>query len=325
MKPKPAICRSFWIEGCARGALRTSDLPRPSEGQVVVETLYSAISRGTEGLVFTGRVPQSVATDMRAPHQEGDFPWPVKYGYANVGRVIEGNSHLVGRSVFCLYPHQDWYVVDADRVVLLPEGLPPARAVLAANMETALNAVWDAELKACDRVTIVGGGVVGCLVAFLAARHPGTHVEVIDVDPSRGEVAREIGVEFALPEDGREEADVVFHASGRPEGLRTALRLAGAEANVVELSWYGTTEVCLPLGESFHPGRQRIIGSQVGSLPASQKARWSFHRRLAMALELCRSPELDVLISGESAFSDLPTKMKSLLEGGGLCHRIRYQ
>jgi threonine dehydrogenase-like Zn-dependent dehydrogenase len=191
-------------------------------------------------------------------------------------------------------------------------------------METALNAVWDAQLKAGDNVSIVGAGVVGCLIALLAKQYPGTRVQLVDVDPGRRETAEALGVEFAVPEDARVEADVVLHASGQGEGLRTALRLAGMEASVVELSWYGTTEVSLPLGESFHPRRQRIIGSQVGSLPATQRSRWDPTRRLKKALELCRAPELDHLISGESAFSDLPRVMERLAQEGGLCHRIRY-
>jgi threonine dehydrogenase-like Zn-dependent dehydrogenase len=191
-------------------------------------------------------------------------------------------------------------------------------------METALNGVWDAELKAGDRVSIVGAGVVGCLAAFLAARHPGTEVELVDVDPTRASVAQAFGAKFSLPEEARTGADVVLHTSGVPQGLETALRLAGAEARVVELSWYGTESVSLPLGERFHPARLRIVGSQVGALPLSQRARWNHRRRLEKALELCKAPELDVLLHSESSLTDLPVAMAELVLRGGLCHRVNY-
>lgn len=320
----PHECRAFWIEAQGQGAIRTAPLPRAAGSQVLVRTRYSAVSRGTESLVFSGNVPESVASAMRAPHQQGDFPWPVKYGYSSVGRVLRGPEDLVGRDVFCLYPHQDAYVVEAAQVHVLPDSVPPARAVLAANMETALNGIWDAEMKAGDDVVVVGAGVVGCLVAYLAARHPGTRVQLVDIEPSRRLVADALGCTFASPPDARRSADVVFHTSGQPEGLATALGSAGDEARVIELSWYGTRPVAVALGERFHSGRLSIRGSQVGQLPPAQRSRWDYGRRLAKALQLCADPALDALIDDESDFSRLPETMKSLSTGGALCHRIRY-
>lgn len=320
----PTTCRAFWVEGRGRGALVEAPLPSRKPGEVLVRTLYSAISRGTEALVFAGAVPENVAGQMRAPFQEGEFPWPVKYGYSSVGRVLEGPESLLDKHVFCLFPHQDFYVVPASDAVPLPEGLLPARAVLAANMETALNALWDAELKAGDKVSVVGAGVVGSLVAFLAGQYPGTEVELIDTNDERKATAQGLGVTFCRPEEAKDSRDVVFHASGRAEGLRTALALAGPEATVVELSWYGSTEVTLPLGGRFHPARLRLQSSQVGSLPSHQKARWTHRRRLEKALELCASEALDVLLTSESKFSDLPRVMELLSTQGELCRRICY-
>ena len=286
--------------------------------------MYSGVSRGTESLVYRGLVPPSEYQRMRAPFQEGDFPAPVKYGYASVGEVEQGPPELVGRKVFTLYPHQTRYVVPASAVHVLPVHVPPERAVLAANLETAINATWDAPPRTGDRVAIVGAGVIGCLLAWMIGRTAGCRVEVVDVDAEREHEARRLGASFAHPDDAAAGADLVFHASGTPEGLATALKLAGFEATVVELSWYGTRAVSLQLGEDFHSRRLRLISSQVGSLPASRSARWDRRRRMQLALELLDDDLHDALISGESTFEELPVVMPQLVAGHSLCHRIRY-
>jgi threonine dehydrogenase-like Zn-dependent dehydrogenase len=309
-----------------RGELRAESLPEPAAGQVLVQTLHTAVSRGTELLVHRGLVPESERERMAAPHQAGSFPWPVKYGYCNVGRVVAGPAELLGREVFCLYPHQDVYLVDAAALVPLPTGVPAARAVLGANMETALNAVWDAGLRAGDRVAVVGAGVVGSLVAHLCARHPGCEVMLIDVDERKAAVATALGVSFASRARARGDADVVMHASGSPAGLETALGLAGREATVLELSWYGSARVALPLGQAFHALRLRIQSSQVGSLPAAQHARWDHRRRLELALRLLADPVLDRLIDASAPFEALPEVIARMARGelACTCHRIDY-
>jgi threonine dehydrogenase-like Zn-dependent dehydrogenase len=317
--------RAFWIVAPGRGELRDAPAPRPGPGQVLVETLYSGVSRGTEMLVFGGRVPPAVRARMRAPHQEGEFDFPVKYGYASVGRVLRGPAELEGRAVFCLHPHQTRYAVDAAAVTVIPPSVPPERAVLAANVETAVNGMWDAGVAVGDRVAVVGGGVVGCLAAYLAARVPGCDVELVDVDPSRAQIAAALGARFAAPAQARGEADLVVHASGDAAGLRTALGLAGDEATIVELSWFGDREVTLPLGESFHHRRLTLRSSQVGSIPPSRRPRWTHRRRLALALDLLGDAALDVLFTSEGAFDQLPADMERLARPGlHLCHRVRY-
>ena len=291
-----------------------------------MRALHSAISRGTEMLVFNGQVPPSEFERMRAPFQQGDFPAPVKYGYASVGVVEEGPAALVGREVFCLHPHQTGYVVPADAVHPLPEGVPAARAVLAANMETAVNALWDAAPRVGDRVTVVGGGVVGLMVAWLTGRMPGCRVELVDVRPERRVVAEALGVAFAEPQNAAPESDLVVHASGNTQGLVTALRLAAFEATVVEMSWYGSREVPLPLGEAFHSRRLTLRSSQVGHVSLAQRARWSCARRLALALALLRDPVLDALVTDSAPFDALPDVLARLAAGAPdtLCHRIDY-
>ncbi len=318
--------RAFWIVAPGRGEIRSQPAPERGADEVRVRSLYSAISRGTESLVFRGKVPESEWSRMRAPFQEGDFPAPVKYGYMNVGEVVEGPAGLLGRAVFCLHPHQSEYVVPTAAVTPLPAGLPPPRAVLAANMETALNAVWDAAPRAGERVTVIGAGVVGCLAAWLCRNMPGTTVELVDIDPARAGIATALDVPFRHPEEARPDADRVLHASGSPQGLRQALTLAGTEALIVELSWYGTQDVALPLGEAFHSRRLTIRSSQVGRLPADMAPRWDYRRRLETALRLLCDPRLDALITGESAFDELPGTLARLSHepGDTLCHRIRY-
>jgi threonine dehydrogenase-like Zn-dependent dehydrogenase len=319
--------RAFWTVGREQGEIRDEALREPGEGEVLVQATYGAVSRGTELLVFQGRVPESEHQRMRAPFQVGEFPYPVKYGYSNVGRVLAGPKELVGRSVFCLYPHQTHYVVPRSAVMPLPDGVPEGRAVLAANLETALNGFWDAGVSACDRVAVVGAGVVGSLVAYLATRCPGVVVELVDVDPSKAAVARALGADFKLPGEASGNADVVIHASGSPDGLRAALSLAGNEATVAELSWFGASVVELPLGEAFHSKRLRLQASQVGSLPANRRARWTNGRRLGAALGLLTDARLDALLARDTRFEELPNTMLELSReetSKTLCRRVRY-
>jgi threonine dehydrogenase-like Zn-dependent dehydrogenase len=319
--------RAFWVTGPGRGEIRPQSVPEPGDGEVVVRTLYSAISRGTEAMVFNGAVPRSEYQRMRAPFQAGDFPAPVKYGYINVGLVERGPEALEGRTVFCLYPHQTRYVVPAEAVHVVPDNVPAARAVLAAYMETAVNGLWDALPRVGDRVAVVGAGTLGCLVAWLASNIAGCRVELVDIEPGRRRAAEALGVDFAEPPDAAPEADLVLHASGTQDGLATALGLAGIEATVLELSWFGDQRIALPLGEAFHSRRLILRSSQVGAVAASQRPRWTVQRRMGLVLELLAAPELDVLITGEHPFDELPAVLARLSEAAGqpLCHRIVYR
>jgi len=326
MDPVPDDARAFWVAAPGRGEIRTEPLAPAATGEVLVRALYSGISRGTESLVFRGRVPPSEFERMRAPFQDGRFPAPVKYGYASVGEVEEGPPDLKGRFVFTLYPHQTRYVVPSTAVNVLPVGTPPSRAVLAANLETAINGVWDARPLVGDRVSIVGAGAVGCMIAWLVARIPGCEVELVDTNPAKAAVARALGVRFAVPERATGEADVVFHTSGNPPGLALALQVAAFEATVAELSWYGDQDVPLGLGRAFHARRLTITSSQVGNVAATQRARWDTRRRMQLALRLLESPVLDAVITGESDFEELPAVMERLSTSPGdtLCHRVKY-
>ncbi|MEU6369660.1 FAD-dependent oxidoreductase [Streptomyces sp. NPDC046931] len=318
--------RAFWLRSPGHGEVRDVELPEPADGDVLVRALYSGVSRGTETLVFRGGVPESQHAAMRAPFQEGDFPAPVKYGYLSVGQVELGPADLVGRTVFCLYPHQSRYVVPVSAVTVVPDAVPAHRAVLAGTVETAVNAVWDAGPLVGDRIAVVGGGMVGCSVAALLARHPGVRVQLVDADPARAETARALGVGFAPPEDALGECDLVVHASATEQGLVSSLELLAPEGTVVELSWYGDRRVTLPLGEAFHSRRLTLRSSQVGTVSPRARSGRTYADRIALALELLADPAFDALITGESAFEDLPGVLSRLTRGElkGLCHRVRY-
>jgi NADPH:quinone reductase-like Zn-dependent oxidoreductase len=318
--------RAFWLTAPGRGEIRPVWLPDPADGDVLVRTVRSGVSRGTEALVFRGRVPPDQYDVMRAPFQEGEFPGPVKYGYLSVGAVEHGPPQLQGRTVFCLYPHQTAYVVPVGGVTVVPEDVPPARAVLAGTVETAVNALWDAGPLIGDRVAVVGAGMVGCCVARLLSRFPQVGVTLVDVDASRADVAAALEVEFALPDDAAGGCDLVVHTSATSAGLQRSLDLLAREGTVVDLSWYGDSEVQLSLGGAFHSRRLGIRASQVGTVSPARSARRTATDRLTLALDLLRDEAFDALLSGESPFDELPAVMEQLSTGSlpALCHTITY-
>ncbi|SFJ13701.1 zinc-dependent alcohol dehydrogenase [Jannaschia pohangensis] len=319
MTGETRAAQALWIAAPKQAELRDVQFDVP-DGHVVIDTMFTGISRGTERLVFEGRVPESENQTMRAPFQEGEFPGPVKYGYAGVGRIAQSDD-----IVFALFPHQTAFAIPPEAAVPVPPTVPAERAVLAANMETALNILWDAGVQPGDRVAIVGSGVVGALVGYLSARIPGTEVCLIDIVPGRAALADALGCDFAEPQAAGGDADVVIHASATAAGLATAISLAGLEAAIVEASWYGTGTVDAPLGGRFHQRRLRLVGSQVGRIPPSHAARWTYRRRLQKALDLLADPALDVLISGETQFTDLVRRYEGILaDPATLCHRVRF-
>lgn len=326
VRPAQDDAYAFWLRSPGCGEIRPVTLPQPGGDDVVVRSVCSGVSRGTETLVFRGAVPPAQYATMRAPFQDGDFPAPVKYGYLNVGTVERGAATLRGRTVFCLYPHQTAYVVPATAVTVVPDGVPPARAVLAGTVETAINALWDAAPLLGDRVAVVGAGMVGCCVARLLSRFPAMQVTLVDIDAGRAEVAGALGVEFALPSDAPDGRDLVVHASATSAGLQRSLELLAPEGRVIELSWYGDQEVRLSLGGAFHSARLGIRASQVGTVSPARAGRRTKAQRLALALQLLRDPAFDALLTGQSRFWDLPDVMARLSAGSlpALCHTLTY-
>ena len=317
---------AFWTTAAGAGELRPEAVDVCSEGQVRVRTAWTGVSRGTEALVMRGEVPESEHERMRAPHQSGTFPFPVKYGYLNVGVVEEGPASLLGRTVFTLFPHQSEFVVPVDAVTVVPDAVPARRAVLAGAVETALNVLWDARPALGDRVTVIGAGMIGCAIAHLARSIPGVEVELVDVDPAKGPVAALLGVGFASPVGAARDRDIVIEVSGTEEGLRRALELAATDGSVIVASWFGNRQVTLDLGADFHSRRLSIVSSQVGEVAAARRARRTTRQRLELALRLLEDPAFDVLLNGSARWTELPAVMASLADGTGssLCTTIDW-
>jgi hypothetical protein len=317
--------QALWIAGPGQAELRDMTVPAAGLDTLTVRALVSGISRGTESLIFRGAVPESEWARMRCPFQEGEFPFPIKYGYAMVGQVEAGPAERIGQRVFSLYPHQSRFTAPATAAIPVPEAVSDARATLAAQMETAMNATWDAAPRIGDRIAVVGGGVAGALLAYLCGRLPGTEVTLIDVNPGRETVAEALGVAFALPDDAPSGCDLVFHTSATGAGLELALSLPGFEGTVIEVSWFGARPVSVGLGGAFHSQRLTLQSSQVGSISPTRRARWDHRRRLSKALSLCADPRLDALVAEETPFAEMPLRLSAILGAPGtLCHLIRY-
>ncbi|MEM1399457.1 MAG: dehydrogenase [Pseudomonadota bacterium] len=325
MNDRNLLARALWIEGPGSCAVREETLNPPVRDEVVVKTLFSGISRGTERVIFSGSVPESERASMRAPFQEGDLPGPLKYGYCNVGRVEAGERSLVGQTVFCLFPHQSRYVVPRQALVPVPPGVPPERALLTANMETAVNAVWDSGMSVGMRVVVVGAGAVGLLVAHLAALTPGVEVAIIEKNRNRWPTCQALGL--TCVERPEFTPDIVFEASASADGLQQALNIAGMETRIVELSWFGDKDLTINLGGAFHSKRLSIIASQVGQIAPRQRARWTHRQRLRLAISLLADPRLDTLISATTSFATLAKDYERILlhSPDTLCHAVDYR
>ncbi|WP_127476619.1 zinc-dependent alcohol dehydrogenase [Microbacterium sulfonylureivorans] len=318
---------AYWVEAAGRGALREAPVPVPGEGEVLVRTLWTGISRGTESIVLRGEVPLGEAERMRAPFQEGDFPAPVKYGYLNVGVVEQGPTGLVGQTVFTLFPHQSAFVVPSSAVAVVPGGVPARRAVLAGAVETAVNILWDASPLVGDRITVVGAGMIGCAVARLARGIPGVEVVVVDVDRAKADVCERLGVAYAHPDDAPRDRDIVIDTSASGDGLQVAIDSAATEGEIVEASWFGDRAATVRLGGAFHSRRLTIRSSQVGTVAPRRRGSRSTGDRLALALELLQDPAFDHLLTGDTSWRELPDVMAGIAAGTspGLCHTIDWR
>ncbi|WP_426976021.1 zinc-dependent alcohol dehydrogenase [Pseudarthrobacter sp. O4] len=321
-----ATATAYWTVGPEKGELRREELPAPGPGEAIVCTLYSGISKGTELVVHNARVPPCVAAEMAAPNQEGSFPGPVKFGYLSVGVVEEGPADWPGRTVFCLYPHQDRYVVPVESLTVVPDGVPARRAVLTGTVETAVNGLWEAGPRLGDRVAVIGAGLVGGMVAKLLSAFPLGRLQLIDVDPAKRAFAETLGVEFSHPDDALPDCDIVIHCSASQEGLERSLQLVGDEGDIIEMSWYADRKITLPLGEDFHARRLSIRASQVGVVARARRHRRTHADRLELAVSLLNDPVFDVFLTGSSSFEELPDVVRQLSEGtlDALCHVIEY-
>jgi len=322
--------RALWFTGKGRAELLPDEAPAPGPGEVRVRAVFSAVSHGTEMLVYRGGVPEDLPLDL--PTFAGGFSFPIKHGYASAGRVMDTGSGVEGLSpgdpVFVHHPHQDVFTVPADFPVRLPPDLGPLRAVFFANLETALNVVHDAHARLGETALVFGQGVVGLLVTRLLAM---SGVSVLAVEPSQGrrELALKMGATSAFGPDevgervpaatGGRGADVAVEASGSGAALAAAVESVAVEGTVVAASWYGQEPVGLSLGGHFHRGRVRIRSSQVGRVAPEISARWDRGRRTEAVLSLLRDPRLPLesLVSHRIPFGRAPEAYRMLDEGPG--------
>ncbi len=317
--------QAYWVTESGHGELRPEAIPTPGPNEALVRTLYSGVSRGTERVVHEGRVPERVADLMHAPHQEGDFPGPVKYGYLSVGVVEQGPDNWIGKTVFSLHPHQDFYVVPTNQLTAVPEDVPARRAVLTGIVEVAINALWEAGPRLGDRVAVVGGGLVGGVLATILRKYPLGRLQLVDADTDKRNLAEKLNIPFALPDEAENDCDIVFHCSASNAGLKLSLQLAGDDSDVIELSWFADKEVTLPLGEDFHARRLTIRSSQVGAVALPRRHRRTNAQRLQIAAATLKDPVFDTFLSSECQFQNLPNTLVKLFEKpGGFCHVVAY-
>ncbi|MGI9350414.1 MAG: zinc-dependent alcohol dehydrogenase [Rhizobiaceae bacterium] len=326
--------RRLTYPACGKGIIEYAQLIDIKDENVTLKTLYSGISKGTESLVFNGNVPESEWTRMQCPFMTGSFAFPITYGYACVCEVMECGKAVenleLGDRVFILHPHQDLMCVPASACHKLPDIIPTKRGVLSANMETGLNSVWDAEISGKPACAVIGAGVVGLMTAHALRETTGVSPIVLDVNPAKEKIISKLGFNFANPSRHTDlnlpEFEFLFHTSASSEGLQTAIDLAGFEARIVELSWYGEKPVSLLLGGAFHSKRLRIIASQVGSIAPAMRAELDQSERIKQAMALLDDPRLDSLLETEIEFSEVPDHLHDLLgpQSDILCQVIRY-
>ena len=304
--------RALWLVGKGRVALKAETLAYPGGDWCVVRAMFSAVSPGTERLVAGGLVPAALRKEMRCPYMGGRFPFPVKYGYSLVGEVIQGPADLRDRLVHVLHPHQDFCVVRAQDAHPLPAGVPPARATLASNVETAVTAIWDSGAALGERVLVVGFGIVGSLIARILTLGPAVDLEIAERQPGRRRLAESLGFRVAESR-GAAPYDVAFDTSGTPAGLQTAIDRVGLEGRVVAVSWFGESPARLDLGGTFHSRRKRILGSQVSRIPGPMQPRWDAARRTALVFRLLERQEFGLHAGPAVSFAELPKAYAALI------------
>lgn len=287
-------------------------LPVPSEGQLIIKSRYSMISTGTEKVITTQVLDPDLALKMAIPYQKGAMTNTFTYGYSLVGEVIS-EGEFQGEKVHVMHPHQDFAVVYTNDVRVLPRDIDPKLATLISNMETAVNAVWDAQVELGDRVLIQGYGTIGALVASILQKYPGLDLHVHDIDPQKAELIASHGLSVYDMEE--EEFDLVFNTTGSEIALEEAFKFARLEGTIIELSWYGAKRVSLELGESFHYGRKRLICSQVSHIPNRKQPNWNYENRKDLVIRLLQELDPTYLLGHEINFQDAPEFYHKLRSG----------
>ena len=316
--------QSFWVNK-KRGSIK-KELLNQSLGndELLVKAYYSGISYGTEKIVHDSQVPANQYEFMRAPHQVGEFNKEVKYGYLSVGKVVVGPKSMMNKMVYTMFPHQSMYILKSSLATLIPSHIPYKRALLTANMETAINAMWDSQPSIGDNTYVIGAGIVGILMAYVLSSTFGIKVTVIDNNASKKKLCKFFNIDFENNINCIKDPDIIFECSGNASVLSDLINNSTLETKICILSWYGKQQSKIKMGENCFSRRLEIIFSQVGNITPIQSKKWDNLSRRALALKLLDNKKLDSLIDKqEIKLKELPNFFKKG-NTNGLCKVVKY-
>ena len=318
--------KSYWIDKKNKGYFKFGEISSINSNEIVVKTLFSGISYGTEKLVYSGKVPKSQRNLMKCPYQEGDFGNDIKYGYINVGKVVDGDKSYLGNNIFSLYPHQDFYKIPSNEALIIPNKIPLSRCLLIPNLETAINAVWDTLPSAGDRILVIGAGIVGLLTAYLINKIPGVNLFIVDKDPSKRKITKKLGIKFLDTIPKKFDARFIYECTGDHRILNSLKNNITVNSTICVLSWYGDKKSDIALGENFFSKRAKLIMSQVSKISPSRCDLTNQDRR-KIALEILdASNDLDHLIEKKYVkFNDLDKFFSNRKNHNNfLCKVVKY-
>jgi threonine dehydrogenase-like Zn-dependent dehydrogenase len=316
---------AIWFTAPRKLEVRPENLPAPAPGEVEIATLYSAISPGTEMLVYRGQFPQGMATDSEITSLEGEMSYPLQYGYAAVGRAPDGKHY------FSFQPHQSAFCAAPENLIAVPGRITPEQAVFLPNMETAVNFVMDGRPMIGERVAVLGQGIVGLLTTNLLAMHPLKQLVAIDHYPNRRDAAKQSGAHLTLSPDDDEleelaqQFDLVYELSGNPAALDLAITLCGFGGRIVVGSWYGEKRAPVDLGGVFHRNRIQLISSQVSTIAPELTGRWDKARRFEVAWEMIRLIQPERFITHRYLLDEAPAAYALLDQSPGDAIQVVFE
>ncbi|MEM1137565.1 MAG: zinc-binding alcohol dehydrogenase [Bacteroidota bacterium] len=301
------------------------NLTQVTENEVAIESMYSLVSLGTERTITTQLLTKEIAARMVVPYMRGTFQNEFTYGYSLVGRIIDGEKDLIGKVIHVMHPHQNYAVVKTQDIFFIPEQMNPKLATLVSNMETAVNAIWDANVEIGDKVLVIGYGTVGALTALIASKIPGIDISILEINQNRFNAAVEQGFKVSSILENKD-FDIVFNTSGNAEMLQKAISVTKSEGRIIEMSWYGAKSITINFGADFHYGRKQLISSQVSQIPNRKLKNWTYHSRKKLVFKLLQELNPHYLINCEVHFSETPKFYNDLRrhETSGLGVVIKY-
>ena len=316
--------QSLWLIKKNKPKILSKDIYyKKNNKTVLVKTLYSGISKGTENLVARGKIHKSQFKIMRCPFQDGNFSFPIKYGYINIGEIIDGPISLTGKKIFTLFPHQTVFEISTKNINLI-KNKNAKKYLLTANMETAVNIFWDSQAKKNDRILIVGLGSVGLLTAYFFKLKGYKNLYVSDVNLSKKSIAKKLNLNF-IHYNKINNLDCIINTTSNYDVLNNSFTKLNLDGKIIEASWYGEKVGKLNLGNEFHSKRLRIISSQVSNIPLHMQKKHNYRSRLKIAINALNDDKLLLLINSVSKFENLEKNYISILKDKNIIiHAIKY-